>query len=173
MSKLLIDEHPLLVLPSLAAAIGLPESIFLQQLHYWLETSGHIQDDGRKWYFNTYENWSQQFPWWNIGTVRRLVNNLRAAGLILTTTRFNRMAIDNTLWYAIDYARLDQLTTPPPPDEPAPPSTPPDSDPPNAPPPPEPDPPAPPSADSDTSSAETDRPRAQNEQTTRAKRARQ
>ena len=35
MSKLLINEHPLQVLPSLATKIGLNEAIVLQQIHYW------------------------------------------------------------------------------------------------------------------------------------------
>jgi hypothetical protein len=34
MSKLLIDEPPLQVLPTLAVRLGLEEAIFLQQLHY-------------------------------------------------------------------------------------------------------------------------------------------
>ena len=167
MSKLLIDEPPLLVLPSLAAAVGLAEAIFIQQLHYWLETNGHIKDDGRRWIFNSYESWSGQFPWWNIGTIRRIVASLRDAGIILTTTRFNHMAIDNTLWYTINYAKLDELTAPPPADPPIP--SPLDPTPPAD--------PAPsssaendrPPAETDRPPAETDRPRAQNAQTTRAK----
>lgn len=156
MPKLLIDEPPLLVIPSLAAAIGLPEAIFLQQLHYWIDANGHLQDDGRRWIFNSYESWSQQFPWWNVGTIRRIVATLRDAGIIATTTKYNRMGIDHTLWYTIDYTALDALTNPPPQ-----PTTPPEPAPP-------PDPPDPP-AENDTSSAENDRRSAQNEQTIRAK----
>lgn len=156
MPKLLIDEHPLLVLPSLARAIGLPESIFLQQVHYWIESNGHLQDDGRRWIFNSYESWSQQFPWWNVGTIRRIVATLRDAGLIETTTRFNRMGIDHTLWYTIDYTTLAQLTAPPP--DPPIPADPPDPA----------DPPIDPPAENDTSSAENDRRSAQNAQTIRA-----
>ena len=37
MSKLLIADVPLVVLPKLAEEIGLNEAIFLQQLHYRLE----------------------------------------------------------------------------------------------------------------------------------------
>ena len=39
MSKLLINEQPLQVLPSLAEAIGLNQAIALQQVHYWLENA--------------------------------------------------------------------------------------------------------------------------------------
>lgn len=102
MSKLLIDEHPLMVLPSLATAIGLHESMFLQQLHYWIDRSGK-ERDGREWVYNSYEDWSKQFPWWSSGTIRRIVNRLKKQGLIVTTDKYNAIAIDKTLWYAIDY----------------------------------------------------------------------
>ncbi|MFE7378378.1 hypothetical protein ACFU6E_27870 [Bacillus cereus] len=36
MSKLLIYEKPLIVLPGLIKVVGLNEAIFLQQVHYWL-----------------------------------------------------------------------------------------------------------------------------------------
>lgn len=37
MSKLLINEPPLQVLPSFAQNIGLHEVIILQQVHYWVD----------------------------------------------------------------------------------------------------------------------------------------
>lgn len=105
MSKLLINEPPLMVLPSLAKAIGLNESIVLQQLHYWLLTSSH-KHDGRKWIYNTYENWQTQFPFWSLSTIRRALSNLRSKSLILTTDKYNKRGFDNTLWFAIDYEAL-------------------------------------------------------------------
>jgi len=62
--KLLLNEEPLIVLPSLAAHIGLQESIFLQQLHYWLNRSDH-ERDGHKWVYNSYKEWQKQFPFWS------------------------------------------------------------------------------------------------------------
>ena len=60
-SRLLITEPPLLVLPSLAIAIGLNEAIFLQQLHYWLQQAGK-ERDGRRWIYNTYDEWHAPAP---------------------------------------------------------------------------------------------------------------
>ncbi len=110
MSKLLIDENPLVVLPSLAEAIGLSDAIFLQQLHYWLERSGH-ERDGRRWIYNTYADWARQFPWWNPGSIRRIIGRLRKRGIVLVTDVYNRSPIDKTLWYTLDYEALDNLTT--------------------------------------------------------------
>ena len=42
-SPLLINEHPLMVLPSLATAVGLNQAIVLQQVHYWLDLNRKIE----------------------------------------------------------------------------------------------------------------------------------
>lgn len=109
MSKLLIDEPPLQVLPSLAIAIGLNEAIFLQQLHYWLRISKHVYDE-RIWIYNTHEGWHEQFPFWSVPTIRRVITNLRNLELIITTAAYNKLGFDNTLWYTIDYDALSAVS---------------------------------------------------------------
>ena len=52
----LINEPPLVLLPSLATAIGLNEALMLQQIQYWLSRSDK-EIDGRYWIYNTYEAW--------------------------------------------------------------------------------------------------------------------
>ncbi|HMA37370.1 MAG TPA: hypothetical protein VKY74_23155 [Chloroflexia bacterium] len=106
-SKLLLDEPPLIVLPSLAAMIGLPEAIMLQQIHYWLRTAGKPRD-GRLWIYNSYPQWVTQMPFWTPDTIRRVLQRLRTRGLILTGN-YNRLAIDRTIWYTIDYAAVAAL----------------------------------------------------------------
>lgn len=108
-SRLLIDDHPLQVLPSLATAIGLNEALFIQQLHYWLTGKSHERDN-RLWVYNTYESWHEQFPFWSIPTIRRVVASLRDMGLIITTDEYNRLGYDNTLWYTIDYDVLNTIS---------------------------------------------------------------
>lgn len=103
--RLLINEPPLMVLPSLAAAIGLNEAIVLQQLHYWLGRSGK-QRDGRQWIYNSYEDWERQFPFWSNKTIRRIIGALETSKLILSAN-YNASAFDKTKWYTIDYAALD------------------------------------------------------------------
>lgn len=106
-SRLLINEYPLQVLPSLAVAIGLNEAIFIQQVHYWLVSSKH-EHDGRTWIYNTLDEWQKQFPFWSISTLRRTIDNLRAKGILLTGN-YNDTAAIRTLWYSIDYTLLDSL----------------------------------------------------------------
>ena len=76
-SKLLIPDRPLQVLPSLAVLIGLNEAIVLQQIHYWLsnELNNKIID-GKKWVYNTYEEWGRQFPFWSCRTIQRTMLSL-------------------------------------------------------------------------------------------------
>jgi hypothetical protein len=68
-SKLLVNEPPLLVLPTLAARLGLKEAIVLQQIHYWIREADHHRG-GRWWTWNTLEKWRAHFPWWSLGTVK-------------------------------------------------------------------------------------------------------
>ncbi len=108
--RLLIDEPPLQVLPSLAVAIGLNEAIVLQQIHYWLQRSTN-ERDGRRWVYNSVKEWQEQFPFFSNATLRRTLESLEKQGLIVTA-KHNRAAFDRTKWYAIDYAALAALTAP-------------------------------------------------------------
>lgn len=108
MSKYLIDEYPLIVLPTLAMKIGLNEAIFLQQVNYWLARSKH-QEDGRMWIYNSFEEWQKQLPFWPVVTIKRIVKSLRDMGILITTSKYNKMPMDRTLWYTIDFAMLDSI----------------------------------------------------------------
>ena len=101
MSKLLINERPLMVLPELASKIGLNEALILQQLHYWLITSS-VERDNKKWVYNTYKDWQEQFPFWSISTIGRIFRSLEDEKLVLTK-QFNVSGWDQTKWYTINY----------------------------------------------------------------------
>lgn len=108
-SDLIISEYPLIVLPSLATAIGLNEAIVLQQIHYWLNQSKHIHD-GEKWIYNTQDEWQEQFPFWSLATVKRTLSSLKAKKLI-KTGNYNQTAFDRTTWYTIDYDAVSELSS--------------------------------------------------------------
>lgn len=106
----LINEPPLLVLPSLAKHLGINHAIFLQQMHYWLRCSKHVHD-GHRWVYNTYADWQQQMPWLTVRGVRKIINDLETGGYIVSGT-FNRMAFDKTKWYRINYDALNWPDSP-------------------------------------------------------------
>jgi hypothetical protein len=104
-SLLLINDHPLQILPSLAKVIGLNEAIILQQIHYWLNPK-HNQNffDGRYWVYNTYEQWQEQFPFWSKRTIERTISNLEKIGVVRSCEGKSR--VKN---YTIDYEILNAL----------------------------------------------------------------
>lgn len=117
MSDLLIDEYPLLVLPSLAMEIGLHEAIVLQQIHYWIEIEKKSDKkevkekhyrNGRWWIYNTYEQWQDQFPYWCIRTIKGIFKKLEDMDLLISGN-FNKFGYDRTKWYTINYEVLESL----------------------------------------------------------------
>lgn len=106
-SSLLLPEYPLQVLPNLANKIGLNEAIILQQIHYWLEQSSH-EHKGKKWIYNSYKEWGNQFPFWSNATIRRTITNLEKKNLIFVDN-FNKYNFDKTKWYSINYDELEAL----------------------------------------------------------------
>ncbi|MDM5329905.1 conserved phage C-terminal domain-containing protein [Neobacillus sp. CF12] len=107
MSRLLIKENPVMIIPSLAVKIGLNEAVVLQQIHYWLGISNH-QIKGRTWVYNTYEEWRKQLPFWSVSTIKRTILSLEMKGL-LQSDNFNEMKMDKTKWYSINYDALQEL----------------------------------------------------------------
>ena len=101
MSRLLIDEPPLQVLPSLAREIGLNEAIMLQQMHYWLLKSSN-EFEGVKWFYKTLEDWQTEFPFWSAMTIRRTLSSLEKQKVI-KIGNYNKKKFDKTKWYTIEY----------------------------------------------------------------------
>lgn len=108
MSKKIIDERAILLLPSLAVKIGLNNAIFIQQLHFWLDVATElgygVQHEGETWVYKTAEEWkNKDFPFWSVPTIRRIINDLHGKGIIksqyLNDDKWNR-----TLYYRVDYS---------------------------------------------------------------------
>lgn len=118
-SKLLIDEAPLQVLPSLALKIGLNEAIVLQQVHWLCNHDNNVTKEyDHVWIKRTAEEWHDKtFKFWSIPTIRRILKNLIDGKYLKTTTDLSEDKRDRTLWYAVDYDSLnasdqvDHMTT--------------------------------------------------------------
>lgn len=106
-SRLLIDEHPLLVLPRLAQILGVSEAIVIQQIHYWVTSKMNKNYFyGRYWVYNTYEQWNEQFPFWCQRSVRTAIRSLEKQGALIS---FVTKDFKKKKYYAIDYAALRKL----------------------------------------------------------------
>jgi hypothetical protein len=118
MNKLLLDTKPLVVLPELAVAIGLNEAIVLQQIHYWTEINKKASrnlHDGYYWTYNSIKKWQEQFPFWSEKTIRNILERLeseknKSGEKLIITGNYNKLKIDRTKWYRINYEKLPILS---------------------------------------------------------------
>lgn len=104
-------DEVLVVSPELAAKIGLNEALIVQQIHYWTKINadnGNNFKDGYYWTYNSYRKWGEQFPFWSMKTIARTIKKLEKAGLLITGN-FNKLRIDKTKWYRINYCQLYTL----------------------------------------------------------------
>jgi hypothetical protein len=112
--KLLLDEAPLVILPSLAAAVGLEAAVVLQQLHFLIriklerhrehpKESGRDIHDGRIWVWNSYQKWKENyFSFLSVRSLQRIFLNLERKGLIVAGN-YNEHNLDKTKWYSVNY----------------------------------------------------------------------
>jgi hypothetical protein len=110
-SSVLIAEQAIYLLPSLAICVGDREAMFLQQLQFWLNNKKIGKEiDGRKWIFNTTEEWLRDnFPFWTRDRLARIITNLVEDGIVLRRSDLNQRVADRTWWYTINYNKLNEV----------------------------------------------------------------
>ncbi len=112
--ELFIDKDDvLLIRKELVRVLGdLNEAVILNQLNYWIEINKKADKnlhDEKYWVFNTYQTWKEtDFDFWSTDTIRRTLTRLENKGIVLTAN-YNKLKIDKTKWYTIDYKRLQKL----------------------------------------------------------------
>lgn len=91
---------------------SLDEAIVLNQLNYWIERNKDANrnfHDGHYWVYNSYEAWRKQdFPVWSATKIKRIFTSLEGKGIVLSAN-YNKLAIDKTKWYTIDYDELKKF----------------------------------------------------------------
>ncbi|RMC38144.1 hypothetical protein F5ESL0236_08290 [Lactobacillus sp. ESL0236] len=105
----LYSKYPIVIDTELATVIGVNEAIVAQKLNYWLHSKSAKQINGRRWIYNTYDNWKKDsFPFFSKATIRRTLTKLEEQGIVITGN-FNKAGFDKTKWYSIDEEKLDEL----------------------------------------------------------------
>ena len=118
-SDLLLSNKFLKIPVDLAIMIGLPESIILGRLHYWIKLyetqyselgrhKDHIHS-GNMWVYLTFDQWHTQIPFYCIKTIKRAMKRLEEQNYILSSN-FNKKKYDKTKWYRPNYKELEQLS---------------------------------------------------------------
>lgn len=102
-SRALIAEPPLLVLPSLAVAVGVNQAILLQQLHF-LGLNRRPDRHGQRWVALGNADLLHTFPFWSRNTVWRMVWQLRDRALLTI-----REAPGEPHAYRLEYDAIDAV----------------------------------------------------------------
>lgn len=112
--ELFVDKSKTLIVNTdLALVLGdLNEAIVLNQLNYWLTINEKAKKnfiDGKYWVYNSYAEWRMNdFPYWSEKTIQRTFSRLENKGVVISAN-YNKMCIDKTKWYSIDFDVLKTL----------------------------------------------------------------
>jgi len=69
---------------SLAAALGVNEAIFLDRLKFWLSKGYGILHKGKRWIYNTYQQWiTKELPWLSYDQFKRMIKRLLELGVLM------------------------------------------------------------------------------------------
>ena len=107
-NKLLVQgDYPLIASPTLAQAYGVASAIFLQKLHYCLQSSEAKIVQQQKFFYHSYEQWVNTLGVYSISTIKRVVSKLKKAG-ILVVKKLAQNKWLQTNFYSINYRKLKQ-----------------------------------------------------------------
>lgn len=101
---LLLNEPSFTLQTTLVLEVGLNEAFLLQHLHYRSLISKNKRD-GYTWVYKTYEDWKEEIPFWSLNKIRRTIYSLESQGYLISNSSYNKMKIDRTKWYRIDYTK--------------------------------------------------------------------
>lgn len=109
--RLLEQYCPIIFGPQLMKDLGRAPSIFLQKLHYWLNTEGdHIGHyiDGKRWIYNSHHDWTKSLGIYCTKTIYRAIKKLEIIGII-SSLKLNAKKGNHIKAYTINYNVLNTL----------------------------------------------------------------
>jgi hypothetical protein len=100
---------PVIILqPNVVRLFGASSAAFLSQLNYWIQKNrSGVFHKGKRWIFNTAEEWSSQLGV-SDRQIRRIVAELKKSGIILVEKLADYKS-NRTNYYTINYERLNEL----------------------------------------------------------------
>ena len=106
--KYLIQERPLIALPTLAVKLGINEAIILQQIHFWSLISKVEAGDAR-WVDETYSQLQREFPWLSLWGIRKIIRKLEKSGIIVSIVKENEYGKVVSKYYTVDRDKLNNF----------------------------------------------------------------
>src|SRR5690606_31061043 len=108
-TKLLVQgDYPLIASPTLAQAYGVPSAIFLQKLHYCLQSGEALVIQQQKYFYHSYEQWAKTLGTYSPSTIKRIVSKLKKVG-ILVVKKLSQNKWIQTNFYSINYRKISEL----------------------------------------------------------------
>lgn len=108
-TKLLVQgDYPLIASPTLAQAYGVPSAIFLQKLHYCLQSGEAQVIQQQKYFYHSYEQWAKTLGTYSPSTIKRIVSKLKKVG-ILVVKKLSQNKWIQTNFYSINYRKISEL----------------------------------------------------------------
>ncbi|QIO08657.1 hypothetical protein [Acinetobacter lanii] len=108
-TKLLVQgDYPLIASPTLAQAYGVASAIFLQKLHYCLQSQEAQVIQQQKYFYHSYEQWAETLGTYSPSTIKRIVSKLKKVG-ILVVKKLSQNKWIQTNFYSINYRKLSAL----------------------------------------------------------------
>jgi hypothetical protein len=114
-THLLLNEKPLMVLPSLAKLLGINASIAVQHIHWIIEIKHENQDDrtdydGFTWCKYSLNQWQSKMVWMSIDGIQKMLTKLEADGAIISC-KPDAKSRNQTKWYRVNIDGLNRLST--------------------------------------------------------------
>lgn len=118
-NRYLIDEYPLIVLPSLVMVLdrNVNLAMLLQQVHFWLGIARQSRgksgkfENGRWWVYNSITGWNEQLPFLSKRTIERLIARLCNLGVLIKEEVNPQATGGSRTWFSIDYDCLNKLVS--------------------------------------------------------------
>lgn len=104
---LIESDYVLLSQPSLIKKYGRLKAQFLCQLHYWEQKGQGVVHQGRRWVFNTADQWAEQLHI-SAGHFKRIIKDLANEGVLFIDKLSPHKSI-RTNYYAINHEALAEL----------------------------------------------------------------
>ena len=114
-THLLLNEKPLMVLPSLAKLLGINAAIAVQQIHWIIEIKHENHDDrtdhkGFTWCKYTLNQWQSKLCWMTTDGIHKMLTKLERDDVIISC-KPEAKSKNQTKWYRVNYDGLIRLST--------------------------------------------------------------
>lgn len=94
---------------NIAKDLGVEEAIMLHNIYFWVKLNRDQNinfHNERYWTYNSAREFSELFPFWSEGQIRRILKNLKSKDYI-DVDCFNRAGYDKTRWYTVTRKTLE------------------------------------------------------------------